>query len=389
MPDTVDTSTQTPAQPIEKNPFDEKSWTSAPEAIVTEPPVMTTVTEPATPTTEKKEEFQYVEPNEWLKQNYGWDNVDAGKTELAELRRLKEQAQTPAEHKFANDEAKKYYEAITGGKGDDLYNILHQQKQLERLEKLPLANATEAAEIIKTNLQYKHQDLTPDEVNFLYNKRYALPAKPIQGDQEDADYAVQLESWKQAVQEKEQEIVIEAKLAKPELAKYKSELKLPDIPKVETPQGPSQEDLAAQEAFANNFFQQLQADKKFSGYKTMVKDEAVELPISYIVADEEKAGFNETVKKAVLNLNDFVDKDLQWWDETTKSFNVDKMQEDLYLLINKDKVFQKIANEAAAKKLDHYLKLKSNIKVDGTGQPAPSTNGAHPKEMEEKTIWSA
>lgn len=316
-----------------------------------------------------KEEFQYVAPEEWLKQNYGWDNVDAGKAELAELRKLKEQAQTPAEHTFANDAAKKYYEAITGGKRDDLYNILHQQRQLERLEKLPLANATEAAEIIKANLQYKHQDLTQDEVNFLYKKRYSLPAKPIQGDQEDADYAVQLESWKQAVQEKEQEIVIEAKLAKPELAKYKSELVLPDIPKVanEQPQI-SQEDLAKYEAFKNNFQQKLASDyQNFKGFSVTAKDGDVQLPVTYAISPEELAVSKQMLEN--LNVNEFLDQ--RWFDEQGNP-KINQMQEDLYLLTNRDKVFQKIANESAAQRYAHHQKIQNNIKLNGVNNGAPT-----------------
>lgn len=374
-----------PAPIVEKNPFDENSWTSSPDPTPDPAPVAvdpTPVSDPAPiPDADK-----IIAPDEWVKEYYGWDNAEMGKKELEELRKLKEQAQTPAEIKFANDEAKRYFEAITNGKVDDLYNILHQQRQLDRLEKLTLANASEAAEVIKANLQYKHKDLTPDEVNFLYNKRYALPAKPQQGEQSDEDYAIQLEGWKQAVQEKEQEIVIEAKLAKPELAKYKSELVLPDIPKPQPqPTGPTQESLAAIEAARNGFLQKLESEyKNFKGFESKVKDESVEIPIAFNVPDEEKTALYNELKD--FDVNEFFEA--RWFDEKGNP-KVDAMMSDLYLLKNPGKVFQGISNNAASKRLDHHLKERSNIKIDPTGQPVPSTNGVNSKELEEKTIWSA
>ena len=346
-------------------------WTGE-QPKAAEPPVAAPpVAEPA------KDEFQYVDPNDWLKQTYGWENVDAGKKELEELRKLKESPQAPAEHKFANEESRKYYDAVVNGKGDDLYNILHQQKQLERLEKLQLASTSEAEDILRASWQYKYPDLASDEIDLMLSEKYPIPAKPVQGDQDDADYQAQLANWQQQVQRAEKLKIIDAKLARLELAKYKSELVLPDIPKAfpDANQQVSQEDLAAQEAFRNNFAQQLKTDTKFKGFNVMAKDGDVELPINYLVSDEEKVAFNEVVQRAVANISDFLDNELGWWDKDAKSFNVGKMQEDLYLLMNRGKVHQKIANESATQRFLHQQKVQNNINIKGVNNGAPPVSG--------------
>lgn len=348
-----------------------------------QPPVEQPTATPAeTPTPSEN----IVDANEWLKQNYGWENVDAGKAELERLRKLQEQAQTPSEIKFANDESKRYFDAITNGKVDDLYNILHQQKQIERLEKLELTSAKEAADIIKANLQLKHKDLQPHEVERIFNRQYAMPPQPKQGlDQDDAEYQLVLADWKAQVAEKEQDMIIDAKLAKPELSKFKSELILPDIPKVanEAPQ-PDQKVLEAQQAFRANFTQKLESDyKNFSGYSVTAKDGGVELPISYAITPEELAASKQQLTD--FNVNEFLDS--RWFDEKGTP-NIKQMQEDLYLLQNRDKVFQKIANEASAQRLAHHLKTKSNVNVNGpVNTPAPTNGKSVEQEFAEK-IWS-
>lgn len=372
---------------IEKSPFNDNSWTSAPvetTAPTTDPPAQ----EPAkTDTAASAEAEKIINSDEWVKQYYGWENAEAGKKELEELRKLREAAQTPAEHKFINEQSRKYYDAIINDKGDDLYNILHQQKQLERLEKLTLANTSEAAEIIKASLQFKHADLTPTEINFLYNKRYAIPSKPTQGvEQSDEDYAIQVAGWQDQVKEKEQEIIIEAKLAKPELSKYKSELVLPDIPKSQPQaQGADQESLAALEAQRQNFLKQLESGyKNFKGFETKVKDESVELPIGFNVPENEVSALYTQLQD--FDINNFFNA--RWFDENGNA-KPNQMMADLYLLNNPEKVFQGLVNNAATKRLEHHLKEKSNIKVDGIANQSSPNGQPDTKELEEKTIWSA
>lgn len=376
--------------PIMANPFDDSSWTSEPPKPVEHQTQQPTTTQQEsqepTPVTEAKES-NVIDANEYLKQQLGYDDWDAAKTELQQLRELREKAQTPADLKFANEQSQKFFDALKEGKVDDVYSFLHQQKQLERLEKLDLSSANEAAEIIKANLQFKNPELTSKEVDFLYKKRYAIPQQPKQGlDQSDEEYNAVLEDWKEAVQEKEQEIIIEAKLARPELAKYRSELVLPDIPKADAvqPQAPDPKVLEDAEAARNAFLKTVDSEySKFSGYETKVKDESVELPVTFTVPDEEKLAYANKLKD--FDINVFFEE--RWFPKGQP--NVNQMMADLYLLENPGKVLQGMANNAASKRLENHLKTKSNIKVDGGSSPAtaftPSAKDVQVKQ--EETLW--
>lgn len=361
-PENTSSESQTPAPDINTQ-LGGAMWGVPP--IVPENPVAPEAAS-TPPAPEVKHSEEILDSNEWLKTTFGWENTEAAKQELEALRKLKEQAQTPAEHKFANDVSRQYYDAITNGKTDDLYNILHQQKQLERLETMPLTSAKEAAEIIKANLQFKHKDLKPEQIERLFTRQYGMPPQPKQGlDQEDADYAIVLDQWKAQVAEKEQDMIIDAEIAKPELSQYKSQLVLPDIPKPEVPNVPDQEALKAQQEYVESFKQQLYADNKFSGYSVTANDGNVELPISYGVAAEENASFNKVVETALSDINVYLDT--RWFDATAKTFKIDQIKADLYLLENRDKVFQAIANKASSQRFEHQLKTQNNIKINGVG----------------------
>lgn len=349
----------------------------------------------ATTTTDTDAEVMDI--NDWIKKEFEIENVDGFKNQWNELRKLKEQSaqQQPQEIKWANDESKRFFDLLKEGKEDDVYSYLNQKKQIEKLEKYEVTDVAQASEIIKANLRFKYKDFTPQEIDRVYNRQYSLPEKPQQNLESDEEYAQVLANWQRQVQDREQDIMIDAKIAKPELANYKSQIVLPDIPVLANngQQGPTQEDLAAQEAFRNQFVQKLETDyRNFKGYNTIAKDGAVELPISYSLNDDEKLAFNATVQKAVTNINDFLDKDLGWWDDQAKSFNINKMQEDLYLLMNKEKVFSKLAGDSAAKRYEHHLKTSNNINLKGVNTQTDIPTGPVLDEKSKQkqladTIW--
>lgn len=377
----TETTTQTEqTQTTTENNQQQDNSAAIANAIWGDTPVVTQQQEPAAqqqsaaavattpaPTTEPQEEV--LDINEWIKREIGVDSVDAFRNEWGELRKLKEQPPKPQEPEWANEESKKFFEYLKGDKRDEVRRVLNQQAELEKLEKYEIVDVAQASEIIKANLQFKHKELDAKQIERLYARQYSMPPEPRQdADQTDDEYAQDVAEWKRQVQEKEQDIMIDAKIAKPELANYKSQIVLPDIPNSATTQqqqGPSQEDLAAQQAM-QGFVQKLGTDYvNFKGYNTIAKDGEVELQISYGINDDEKLAFNATVQKAVGNINEFLDNDLGWWDKQTNSFNINKMQEDLYLLKNRDKIFQKIAGESAAQRFQHHLKVSNNIKLEG------------------------
>lgn len=344
-------------------------WNDAPVVPQQQQPAQQQAPAAATEAPAAEAQEEVLDINEWIKREIGVDSVDAFKNEWGELRKLKEQPPKPQEHEWANEESKKFFEYLKGDKRDEVRRILNQQAELEKLEKYEITDVAQASEIIKANLQHKYKDLDAKQIERLYTRQYSLPSEPRQGmDQNDEDYAQDVAEWKRQVQEKEQDIIIDARIAKPELANYKSQIVLPDIPNNATTQqqqGPSQEDLAAQQAM-QGFVQKLGTDyRNFKGYSTIAKDGEVELPINYGLNDDEKLSFNPTVQKAIGDINTFLDNDLGWWDKASNSFNVNKIQEDLYLLLNKEKVLSKMAGEAAAQRFQHHLKVSNNIKLEG------------------------
>ena len=90
-----------------------------------------------------------------------------------------------------------------------------------------------AADIVKMGMQLKYKDLTPEEINYKFNKQFAVPPQPQQGvDEEDEVYNQRVADWQAVVTDKQMELMIEAKLVKPELQNAKTKFTIPEI---ETP----------------------------------------------------------------------------------------------------------------------------------------------------------
>ncbi len=176
--------------------------------------------------TNTQAETQSFDPDSFIKERFGFDTVDEAEQEF--MRLIEEREQKP-QFDFSNDISRTLFDAIREGKTDDVYNILSEQK---RLEKLTTAEVTPdlAYDIIKTNIQNKYQDLTPEEVDLLFYESYSFPPKPEQGYEEtDEDYKEKVQNWQSQVDFIEKRMIIDAKVIRPELNKLKSDLELPDI----------------------------------------------------------------------------------------------------------------------------------------------------------------
>ena len=187
----VQESVQNPVQEnaqqnVQFNPFSDNAWSDSPLQQQE-----TTQTEPApasSPDTQEEYEEEIVDADEWLKGQFGWDNADAAKAEIEELRKLRENATTQADIEFANEQSAKFFKLLQEGKEDDLYSFLDQKKKIDRLASADLNQST-AAEIIKLNMQQKYKDLTPSEIEYKFNKQFGIPSKPAQKDIEsDEEY---------------------------------------------------------------------------------------------------------------------------------------------------------------------------------------------------------
>lgn len=367
------------------NPFDDTSWADKKETpeIKQEEPKGEVKQEPVIPPQEEKKE-EFIDADEWLKQNYGWENADAGKKELEELRKLREAAQTPAELKFANEQSEKFFAALKEGKEDEVYNYLNRKRELSQVDKL------KAEEIIRLNIKYTNPHFKDADISDVFEEQYAKPAKPVQQElEEDGDFEVRLQVWQQQIDKIDRKIERDSFAAKQDLSKYNSELVLPDIPKTEPPSQEPQIDPKALEdfnAYKGKVHHKLDSDiTSFDGFNVTYKDEAVEIPIAFNVSEDDKKSLIQFIKNEVLgesfNVNDFFAK--RWFDEQGNP--KPQIFSDGLFFTNGEKVLQKMVNESAAKRLEHKMKADSNIVINPAapqGTFAPD-NRPEPQKLQE------
>ncbi len=394
--ESVQDSVQQPATSF--NPFSDDSWSTAPVTQTDKNPAAPAEgNEPAAPATSSPDtqEEEIVDADEWLKREFNWESADAAKAELEELRKLRETASSQADIEFANEQSAKFFKLLQEGKEDDLYSFLESKKKIDRLAAADL-NSSTAAEIIKLNMAQKYKDLTPSEIEYKFNKDFGIPSRPVQKDIEtDEEYQERVSAWDSKVKDIETEMLIEAKLAKPELEKYKSELVLPEIQFEAANQSyePSQEELAALEAQINSFKQSAQAAlKSFDGFSVSVKDEEVEIPLSYAVSDEERSVVSAQLERfADSNFDANTILAERWLKEDGKGsyeLNTNQIIRDLTLLQSEGKVNQKFVNDAAAKRLAEHIKRTSNVTVTSR-TPQQTFNPENKSQLEKEIdfIW--
>ena len=161
-----ETTTNTPQENVQEsvqenvqafNPFSDSAWSETPDFannVTQQPEEQTTTT---SPDTQEEYEEEVVDADEWLKTQFGWENADAAKAEIEELRKLREGSSSKAEVEFANEQSAKFFKLLQEGKEDDLYSFLENKKKFDRLSSITDLDTRSAAEIIKLNMQQKAQ----------------------------------------------------------------------------------------------------------------------------------------------------------------------------------------------------------------------------------------
>ena len=319
------------------------------------------------------------DPSDFLREKFGFESVEEAENQF---RRLKEESS----FEFKDEVSKTLFDAIKEGKADDVYQVLNQQKKLERLTTAEL-NTELAIEVVKENLRQKHKELDEEEVELLFYDKFFVPLKPEQGfDETDEDYASKVKNWEAQVDYTERKLMIEAKTTRSELAKLKSDIQLPDIYNEAGRQAQFQEEYEMMQDARSNYEKTLDSDfKSFNGFSVSVKDEDVEIPISFNVGDDEKIAIKS-------QLEDF-DTDTyfenRWFNKDGRP-NVQQIMADKYLLENREKIFSKIANEAASQRLLAHLKKNGNININQTATPQgarPDLTGAE-AERQRLAEWA-
>jgi len=361
------------------NPFSDENAPQVQQQVEVAP---TATNEPAQAAPPQQEETkveeqavstQSFDSNQFVKERFGYDSVEQAEQEF---KKLKEQPS----FEFKDDVSKSLFDAIKEGKADDVYEILNQQKRLEKLTNSELTPDL-AAEIVKTNIKNKYKDLSADDVELLFYDQHFVPLKPEQGyDESDEDYAGKVKTWQSQVDYAERKLMIEAKVIRPELEKLKSEIKLPDIYNEAGREAESQEEFEIMQQARSIYEKTLDSDfQSFSGFNVSVKDEDVEIPISFNVAEDERLAMKN-------DLTDF-DSDSyfegRWFTKDGKP-KVQQIMADKYLLENREKIFSKIANEAASQRLLAHLKKNGNININQSPTPQgakPDLNGTEAERL--------
>ena len=374
----------TPAAPIELaegfNPFSDDNAPQV-QPKIEEAPILTNepISQEAPPPQEetKVEEqavsTQLFDSNQFIKERFGYDSVEQAEQEF---KKLKEQPS----FEFKDDVSKSLFDAIKEGKADDVYEILNQQKRLEKLTNSELTPDL-AAEIVKTNIKNKYKDLSADDVELLFYDQHFVPLKPEQGyDESDEDYAGKVKTWQSQVDYAERKLMIEAKVIRPELEKLKSEIKLPDIYNEAGREAESQEEFEIQQQARSIYEKTLDSDfQSFNGFNVSVKDEDVEIPISFNVGEDERLA----MKNDLMDFDSDSYLENRWFFKDGKP-NIPQIMADKYLLENREKIFSKIANEAASQRVLAHIKRNGNININQSPTPQgakPDLNGTEAERL--------
>ena len=374
----------TPAAPIELaegfNPFSDDNAPQV-QPKIEEAPILTNepISQEAPPPQEEtKVEEQAVstqsfDSNQFVKERFGYDSVEQAEQEF---KKLKEQPS----FEFKDDVSKSLFDAIKEGKADDVYEILNQQKRLEKLTNSELTPDL-AAEIVKTNIKNKYKDLSADDVELLFYDQHFVPLKPEQGyDESDEDYAGKVKTWQSQVDYAERRLMIEAKVIRPELEKLKSEIKLPDIYNEAGREAESQEEFEIMQQARSIYEKTLDSDfQSFNGFNVSVKDEDVEIPISFNVGEDERLA----MKNDLMDFDSDSYLENRWFFKDGKP-NIPQIMADKYLLENREKIFSKIANEAASQRVLAHIKRNGNININQSPTPQgakPDLNGTEAERL--------
>lgn len=380
--DTSELAEQTEQQVNVPNPFAAESW-ATPPVNTEESTTKVEATQPVVEATQKTEEEEILDPKEWLKREFDTDDISVLKAEREEYKKLKET--NPSEIKFADEQSKQIHELIREGKRKEVRQFLETQDKLETLISQEVSKET-AADIIKLSMQLKHKDLTPQEIDYKFNKQFGIPKEPTELATETEDeFKERHDQWKELVADVEMNRIIEAKTAKPDLEKAKAELVLPEIQQKEN-QGarkePTQEELAAFESAKNSFLQSAEKSiSSFNGFTSQVKDKDVDYTVSYAPSQEEKTTISNKIKEFAetgFDANSILAE--RWVEEDGKTIKIDQMVKDLSRIYGDDRVSQKLVSDAANKRLEAYLKDKKQIDVSGVDQ-----NGKLQLEKDNKT----
>lgn len=360
MSETADASVQISAEQtntevlnIQNDPFGKNAWSeNAPEIKPEEKTDIKPEVKQDEPAKVEVKTDTVVEP---FYKKIGFEKEEDVITEINTLREKNSKG-----FEYKNDESRKIAEYINEGKEDELYKYLDTKKKVQKLSTSDLSDKAIAAELVKFGIHRDNPNLQDDEVEFLFNEKYSLPDKPIQGDDLDDEYEVKVNNWKKQVESVEKRLVIEAKMQQPKMAQLNQEIVLPEIKKQQE-QTANELDPEVLKQIRANFLNKLESDfSKTEGFSTQVKDESVEIPVSFKIPDEDKLAIKGRLENN-FDVDGFINN--RWFGEDGEP-KITQIVEDIYLLDNRDKVLSGIANNSANQRILEYRKQVNNTNIN-------------------------
>ena len=315
----------------------------------------------------------------FLKEKLGYEDWDSAKKEIEEL---KNKPTATAELKYEN---------LDHAKIKELYTTIDKKEKLGKLIEGEITKDI-APSIIKTAMIEKYKGLSNDMVERKFNKLFSIPEQPKEDDFADTDeFDTAKNQWKEKVADIEMEMMIEANLARPELEKLYSEIKLPEISQ---PQSANKEltaeEVAAIQKDAEAFMVQAESTlNSFEGFNVSYKDKDVDIQTNYSLSAEEKSavlGKMKLLAEQNYNANAVF---AQRWVNDNDTFNFTQIAKDLAILETHDKSAQKFVSDAAVKATLKFIKDKHN--VDLKGQPSGGDLQLEDKSTQQKSedaIWN-
>lgn len=276
-----------------------------------------------------------------FKEKYGWENPEAAIQDIDRLRAFESQPRTP-EFTVPDNESAAILRALAAGKREDVWKALDHEMRIERLLTGEV-NENSAADIVKMGMALKYKTLSPEQINYKFNKQFAIPAQPQKAfDEEEDVYNQRVAEWQQIANDRKMELMIEAEMAKPELQNAKGKLEIPDI---ETPvdEGYIQyqkmlEESAKNDAETKAAYQKL--TPKAIETKLNFKDEANKVAFEFQY-EPDAEGFKKAVEIAS-------NSDLFWQTFTNPDGtpNREKFLDAIYYANNKEKVLLAALNQS-------------------------------------------
>lgn len=306
----------------------------APESAASEPNLAQTETQVQT-----QNAAQAADPFGFLKEKFGYENHEAAIKEIEGLRAFKEQPRLP-EFVYENEESANILKALSKGDKKPLYEYLHREHQIERLITGEVTKET-ASDIVKMRMQLTN-DLTPQEIEYQYKKQFGVPPQPVRGvEEEDSEYNERVSQWQETVNDRTMDLIIAAKMARPDIAKSKGQLSVPQI-ETQVDEGyaqyqqmlaqKAQEDVATKEAYKSLTSKAIETKLNF-------KDEANKIDFEFQF-EPDAEGFSRAVETAC-------DAELfyQTFANSDGTPNRQKFLDAIYYANNKDKIIMSAINQ--------------------------------------------